>query len=260
VAGVAALLYDRLGGERSKANADLIVQTILDTADDLYAPGWDPIVGYGRVNALSAVRAIDVPDPSATALAFTANTSESVQYSDAATFEAELRNTVTGEPIPGAQVVFRMAGADAAHEFVGFTNDQGVASVTYEDVSDIPGAYNLTARFLGEGEVLLGSADGRSLVVDKEVTALALTVQKSKTTGKTATATLTDTDVADGAGLGGRMVEFFVGDRSLGFAMTNDQGVATVDTKQKNAPAGQGFTAVFAGDDLYEGSTASASG
>ena len=256
VAGIAALLYDRLGGTRSKENADLIVQTILDTADDLYAPGWDPIVGFGRVNALAAVRAIEVPEPSATSIAFTENTSESVQYSDAATFEAVLRNEVTGDPIPGAQVVFGMSGGEVAHEFTAFTNDQGVASVTYEGVSDQPGAYDLTARFLGEGDVLLGSADVRALAVQKEDSALTLTAQKSKTNGKTATATLTDAD--SGAAIAGKMVEFFVGDRSLGFAMTNEQGVATIDVKQKNAPAGQGFRAVFAGDELYEGSTGTA--
>jgi serine protease AprX len=257
VAGVAALLYDRLGGERSRANADLIVQTILDTSDDLYSPGWDPIVGYGRVNALAAVRAIDVPDPAATSLAFTDNTSESVQYSDAATFEAELRDTVTGEPVPGAQVTFTMSAGEVAREFTALTNDQGVASVTYEGVAERPGAYDLTARFLGQGELLLGSADVRMIAVQKELSALSLTIQKDKTSGKTATATLTDADAA-GAGVAGRMVEFFVGDRSLGFAMTNDQGVATMDTKTKNAPAGQGYSAVFAGDELYEGSRATA--
>ncbi|HYO61398.1 MAG TPA: S8 family serine peptidase [Actinomycetota bacterium] len=258
VAGVAALLYDRIGGERSRANADLIVQTILDTSDDLYSPGWDPIVGYGRVNALAAVRAIDVPEPSATSIAFTDNTSESVQYSDVATFEAELRDTVTGEPVPGAQVTFRMSAGEVAHEFVAVTNEQGVASVTYDGVSDKPGAYDLTARFLGQGDLLLGSADVRSITVQKEVSALALTVSKSKSTGKIATATLTDADAA--SGVAGRMVEFFAGGTSLGFAMTNDQGVATMDTKGKNAPAGQGFRAVFAGDDHFEGSSATAPG
>ncbi|HYP24409.1 MAG TPA: S8 family serine peptidase [Actinomycetota bacterium] len=58
VAGVAALVYQRLGGVRSAANADLVVQTILDSADDLYTPGWDPIVGHGRVNALTAVQSV----------------------------------------------------------------------------------------------------------------------------------------------------------------------------------------------------------
>ena len=58
VAGVAALVYDKLGGARSAANADLVVQAILDSADDLYSPGWDPIVGHGRLNALSAVQSV----------------------------------------------------------------------------------------------------------------------------------------------------------------------------------------------------------
>ncbi|HEX2195775.1 MAG TPA: S8 family serine peptidase, partial [Actinomycetota bacterium] len=58
VAGVAALVYDRLGGVRSRANADLVVQTILESSDDLYAPGWDPVVGFGRVNALTAVQSV----------------------------------------------------------------------------------------------------------------------------------------------------------------------------------------------------------
>jgi serine protease len=61
VAGVAALLYERLGGVRSRAHADLIVDTIVATADDLYTPGWDPIVGFGRVNALEAVQAVTPP-------------------------------------------------------------------------------------------------------------------------------------------------------------------------------------------------------
>jgi serine protease len=61
VAGVAALLYDRLGGVRSKANADLIVQTIIDTVDDLGPDGYDPLFGYGRLNALKAVEAITPP-------------------------------------------------------------------------------------------------------------------------------------------------------------------------------------------------------
>jgi serine protease len=64
VAGLAALLYDRLGGVRSKANADLIVQTIVDSVDDLGAPGYDPIFGYGRINALTALQSVDaVPHP-----------------------------------------------------------------------------------------------------------------------------------------------------------------------------------------------------
>lgn len=49
VAGVAALVMSTgLSNEEA-------VERILETADDLGAPGWDPIYGYGRVNALRAV-------------------------------------------------------------------------------------------------------------------------------------------------------------------------------------------------------------
>jgi serine protease len=58
VAGLAALLYDRLGGVRSKTNADLIVQTIIENVDDLGPAGYDPMFGYGRINALKAVQAL----------------------------------------------------------------------------------------------------------------------------------------------------------------------------------------------------------
>jgi subtilisin family serine protease len=57
VAGVAALVYDALGGQRNKANADAVIDAIISSADDLLAPGYDPITGYGRVNALKAVQA-----------------------------------------------------------------------------------------------------------------------------------------------------------------------------------------------------------
>jgi serine protease len=53
VAGVAALLFAQ------NLEADEVVDKILTTADDLGAPGRDPIYGYGRVNAARAVGAVD---------------------------------------------------------------------------------------------------------------------------------------------------------------------------------------------------------
>jgi subtilisin family serine protease len=58
VAGVAALVYDRLGAVRTADNGRRVVEAIIATADDLYAPGYDPLSGYGRVNALAAVGSI----------------------------------------------------------------------------------------------------------------------------------------------------------------------------------------------------------
>ncbi len=58
VAGVAALVYGRLDGVRNAANRQLVVDAIIDNAVDLGSPGYDPVYGYGRVDALGAVRAI----------------------------------------------------------------------------------------------------------------------------------------------------------------------------------------------------------
>jgi subtilisin family serine protease len=55
VSGIAALVYEKLGGTRSTANAQKVVQAITGGAKDLYTPGYDPMSGYGRVDALGAV-------------------------------------------------------------------------------------------------------------------------------------------------------------------------------------------------------------
>ena len=55
VAGVAALVYEDLGGVRSAANAAKVTEALLGSAVDLYTPGYYPMSGEGRVYALGAV-------------------------------------------------------------------------------------------------------------------------------------------------------------------------------------------------------------
>jgi subtilisin family serine protease len=55
VSGIAALVYEKLGGVRSAANAQKVIQALTNSAKDLYTPGYDPMSGYGRVDALAAV-------------------------------------------------------------------------------------------------------------------------------------------------------------------------------------------------------------
>ena len=50
VAGLAALLW-----ATGMHNAAQIRQRLMDTADDLGAPGWDPQTGAGRINAYRAI-------------------------------------------------------------------------------------------------------------------------------------------------------------------------------------------------------------
>jgi subtilisin family serine protease len=62
VAGVAGLVVARGRAAGLRLSADEVIQIVRMTADDLadpakgYAPGWDPLSGWGRVNAYEAVR------------------------------------------------------------------------------------------------------------------------------------------------------------------------------------------------------------
>ncbi|MFP5351185.1 MAG: S8 family serine peptidase [Actinomycetota bacterium] len=268
VAGIAALMYDRLGGERSRANADRIVQGILDSADDLYTPGWDPIVGYGRVNALQAVRTIEVveptptgtptetptedPGPAATTLSFTDNSSESGQYTDTASLEALLTATDTGAPIEGAEVVFEITGSSGTRSLSAVTDAAGVARSDVQ-ILEQPGQYVLTARYAGDEENHAGSADSMGFVVDREDSSTAVSLNGTSK-APTVVATLTDADDA-ATGLAGRTVEFFVDGRSLGTAVTNGSGVASLDVPKKDAKKADVYSAVFAGDTYFVGSS-----
>ncbi len=55
VSGIAALVYEKLGGTRSTTNAQKVIEALTKSAVDLYTPGYDPMSGYGRVDALAAV-------------------------------------------------------------------------------------------------------------------------------------------------------------------------------------------------------------
>lgn len=55
VAGVAALIVDTFHPTKDAAGRSFVLNRLLQTSDDLGAPGYDPVFGHGRVNALRAV-------------------------------------------------------------------------------------------------------------------------------------------------------------------------------------------------------------
>lgn len=59
VAGLAALMMSYV----TSATADMVRQTLADTADDLGDPGWDNLFGAGRINAHAALVSIEEQDP-----------------------------------------------------------------------------------------------------------------------------------------------------------------------------------------------------
>ena len=259
VAGAAALVYDRLGGDRSAANRELITQTLLETSEDLGTPGYDPIYGHGRLDALAAVQAIATSE--STTVAFTEDSTDAAQYSDDATIGAKLTDE-SGDPIEGAELTFEMVGAHGSRSWTLLTGADGVATET-KAVSDAAGQYQLRVHYAGKTDVYQPSSDdGGVLVVSHEDSSTALEAGPPTGKGKKASRTLTAT-VSDPDGssfVAGRIVSFYSDGELMGTAVTNDQGIAVFNTPHNYAYGHRVYEARFAGDDFYIASSGSATG
>ncbi|HJR44589.1 MAG TPA: S8 family serine peptidase [Actinomycetota bacterium] len=245
VSGVAALVYNRVGGVRTKANADAVTNAIVSSARDLGPPGYDPVFGSGLLDALAAVRAVEPADPRTT-VRFTERSATSGQYSDASSFEAELTNAA-GQPLADRELTFELVGADGARTFTGTTDEQGIASVD-ATLTERPGPHQLTVRYEGEGSQL-GAADTTAFVIDKEDTALVLAVD-GKGGKRRLSARLSDQDT-DSNGIGGRIVDFYADGELIGTATTDEAGVARFDPIGRHQGGNHGYEARFVGDDYY---------
>jgi subtilisin family serine protease len=258
VAGVAALVYDRLGGERNAENAQKVIDAITSSADDLGAPGYDPAFGYGLVDAQAAVRAVDavvIPTEVATTLSLTEGSAEAGQYSDQATFGARLTDA-TGNVIEGAEIAFELTGENGSRALTSTTGGDGVASKTFAVDLD-PGTYQLTVRYAGQTDVYKGAADVAPFVVEKEDTHTVLSIERNGSK-KIARATLTDAD--SGAAIVGQTVTFTAEGKVIGTAVTDAAGVATFDVpKGAKKPSGKyEYGAAFDGSKLYRPSAQTA--
>ncbi|HWL64379.1 MAG TPA: S8 family serine peptidase, partial [Actinomycetota bacterium] len=172
VAGVAALVYDRLG-ERTEANGQAVIDALISSTDDLYAPGWDPASGYGRVNALNAVHAVDAVEPplaAGTTTQITDDSATSGQFSDAATIAAELTDE-DGNPISGSELAFELVGSGGTKSWTATTDENGVAAANV-DLDLAPGTYTLAAGFSGVADEYEPSADLGSFQIVKEAATL----------------------------------------------------------------------------------------
>jgi serine protease len=247
-AGVAALVYDRLGGERTAANSHLVTDAIVDTAQDLGAAGKDPVFGSGLVDAAAAVAAVtpaDVP-VDASNLAFTSGSATTAQYTDAANVEAALTDS-TGAPVAGALVTFELSDADSSRSWSVVTDDAGLASATI-DAADAPGPYRLTATYDGLPEVRTPAKDATGFVIEKEDTTVNLTLQGSGA-DRSLYATLVSSD--DGTPLEGRAIVFFADGRELCVVPTDATGGAACTLPAKFKGGSHMYEAVFRGDAFY---------
>lgn len=58
VSGAAAIVYGRLGTERTFANRTAVIEALQSTATDVGPVGYDPVFGHGRIDAGAAVTAV----------------------------------------------------------------------------------------------------------------------------------------------------------------------------------------------------------
>ena len=247
-AGVAALVYERLGGERSATNAEAVIDAIISSVDDLGTPGYDPLYGYGRLNAVRAVQAITVAPTIRTALALTDDSAESGQYSDEATFRAVLIDE-NNAPVSDAELVFELVGETETLEWRALTDTDGLASVTRRLTSS-PGTYALTVRYAGVEGAFEPSNDETGFVLTPEDTITTLTV-----TGKGKQRMMTATLSEDDGALADREIVFYANGVEIARGRTDGDGALTL--APPNGYKGDHFTfeARYPGELNYNGSS-----
>jgi len=108
VAGLASLVLSRYPGY----TVDQVVQAIQQGADDLGAPGWDPLYGHGRIDAYRTLSGAPAPTatptrppaatPTATRTPIPVATATTVPPTATATPPSGIGTTVTVSPYPNA--------------------------------------------------------------------------------------------------------------------------------------------------------------
>ena len=261
VSGAAALVYDRIGGMRSPAAAAKVKEALLESAVDLYAPGYDPASGFGRLDALAAVRywpaaamtnvtvtpseTVTTNPVQKTVLAITNAVPATVQYGDALPLSA-LLTTSSGAPVPNEDLTFQLHGLNGFREVSAKTGADGVASATLP-ADTAPGDYRVQVGYSGKADTYDSSSASQPIAVVREDTTTALTATK-----KALTAVVAEADDVSRA-VAGVTVVFLADGVVVGEAVTDASGTATF--APKNAKV---YEARFAGDPRYLASSGSA--
>ena len=160
-----------------------------------------------------------LPSTAATVLAVASVTTA---YYQTVTLTATL--TVGGVGVAGKTVTFKAGGATVG---TGVTNASGVATKSYPVAGALaPGPHTLAASFAGDSSYAASSGAG-TLTVTK-VNATLTVASVSGAVGQTVTLSVTLKRSSDGALMANRTLTFLVDGASVGTAITNASGVATL--------------------------------
>jgi hypothetical protein len=202
----------------------------------------------GDTNYAAAANGVGnlVVSPASTALASVSGTAS---FGGTATLTATLTSSVTSAAIPGATVSFTLDGAAVG---TAVTDSSGVATLTGVPTTQVVGNDDngVVATFAAIG-TYAGTTGTGTLVVSQAPTTLS-DVSGTSQFGGTATLVATlDSTVTNGP-IAGQTVQFTLSGTSVGSAVTNSSGVATVTGVTANDAPGTITGAVVAN---YSGST-----
>jgi hypothetical protein len=175
-----------------------------------------------------------------TVVDFTDASDRSAQYSDTAALEARLTEA-SGAPLAGQELSFTLGSSSAT----ALTDATGIARVELP-VGETPGDRTVSVRFAGRDGELAPAVASTPFRVERDDSTTTLTAWGGKSP---VTATLVDEDSS--APLAGRTIVFRADGEVIGSAVTDESGVASVETPKKHQHKGVVFTATFGGDGLY---------
>jgi poly(3-hydroxybutyrate) depolymerase len=179
-----------------------------------------------------------------TALTFTDASAGSGQYSDTAALEARLTEA-SGAPLPGQELTFSLGSTSRSAT----TDQDGVARVEVP-IAEVPGEHTVSVGFAGHEGELAPAVDAAAFSVERDDSTTTLTSAGGKSP---LTAVLTDADSS--AGLAGRTIVFTANGENIGSAVTDESGVASMETPKRYRGKGVAFAAAFEGDDFYRQSS-----
>jgi hypothetical protein len=176
----------------------------------------------------------------ATAVDFTDDSARSAQYSDVAAIEARLTEA-SGAPLSGQDLSFTLGSSSAT----AVTDESGIARVELP-VTETPGDRTVSVAFAGRDAELMPALASASFSVERDDSSTTLTSSGGK---RPLTAALVDADSF--APLGGRTIQFTANGEGVGSAVTNEDGVASMEAPKRYRGKGVVFTATFAADGFY---------
>jgi alpha-tubulin suppressor-like RCC1 family protein/PKD repeat protein len=183
----------------------------------------------------------------------------SSDFNDTALISATLTSGLTGQPVPGAQVILSISGAGGHQACVATTDVSGVASC--DPTIGLPsGSYTIAASF-DQTDQFASAGASAPFTITKEEASLIYTGPVAASAGNPVT--LTAVLREDGATpISGRTVIFTLGSGTAAqtcSAITASSGVASCSITVTQGLGPTPLTVTFAGDSFYKSATVSSS-